>query len=301
MSITVIGESNIDIAVKRHGDEQNSGCTPAEIRFHHGGVARNIAHNLSLLGQEVRLMTVFGGDDFASQMMADCKSLGIDLSLSTQFEQEKSPIFLSFNDEKGYLQSAVSDIELNRHLDLSWLKAKMDEINRSNLVVADTLLSAEALSYLIDYCAVPLYIDTVSPKRALMLAKALTASKRKAFSALKCNLPEAVALTGKTDAFEAAKTLNFSGIKEVFITMGEDGVVYGSDGKTMFFPSLPAQVVDVVGAGDAFLSGIVFAQANGLFAEKAVQMGLEAARITVESDGPCSLKIKTLRNFPNRD
>lgn len=301
MSITVIGESNIDISVKRHGDEQKVGCIPAEIRFHHGGVARNIAHNLSLLGQEVHLMTVFGGDDFASQMMADCKNLGIDLSLSTQFEHEKSPIFLSFNDEKGNLQSAVSDIGLNRHLDLNCLKAKMDEINRSNLVVADTLLTAEALTYLIDYCTVPLYIDTVSPKRALALAEALTASKKKAFSVLKCNLPEALAITGKTDAFEAAKKLSFKGVKEVFITMGEEGVVYASEGKTLFFPSLQAQVVDVVGAGDAFLSGIVFAHSNDLFAEQAVQMGLEAARITVESDGPCSLNIKTLRNSLNRD
>lgn len=305
MGITVIGEANIDIAVKRHGDFLQGGCTPAEIRFHYGGVARNIAHNLSLLGQKVRLMSVFGGDDFATRMMIDCQNDGIDLSLSTVFEQEKSPVFLSFNDETGNMQSALSDIGLNSHLNLDWLKGKIDAINRSEFVVADTLLTAEALTYLIDSCEVPLYIDTVSPKRAMLLSRALATSKKKSFAALKCNQAEALALANKNDVTEAAKTLNDKGIREVFVTLGEDGVIYGSQGKTQHFHSLPAQVVDVVGSGDAFLSGVVFAHANGIVAENAVQMGLEAARITVECEEPCSLRIsellKTLRSFPNKD
>lgn len=305
MNITVIGEANIDIAVKRHGDFIEGGCTPADIQFYFGGVARNIAHNLSLLGQEVRLMTVFGGDGFASQMMADCKTIGMDLSLSTVFEQEKSPIFLSFNDKTGNMQSAVSDIALNRHLDLDWLKGKMDEINQSDFVVADTLLTAEAIAYLIDSCEVPLFIDTVSPKRARMLSEAFVASRKKSFAALKCNQAEAFTLSGKTDMTEAAKALNDKGIKEVFVTLGENGVVYGSDEKTQHFPSLPAQVVDVVGAGDAFLAGVVYAHANDIKAENAVYWGLEAARITVECDEYCSLRIRELANtlhiFPIKD
>lgn len=305
MSITVIGEANIDVTVKRHGDFLQGGCTPAEIQFHHGGVARNIAHNLSLLGQNVRLMTVFGNDVFASRLMEDCKNIGIDLSLSTQFQREKSPIFLSFNDEAGNMQSAVSDISLNQRMDLDWLKCKMDEINRSDLVVADTLLSSEALSYLVDYCKVPLYLDTVSPKRALLLSDVLSDVKKKSISALKCNQAEAVALTDANDPSEASKILNDKGIREVFVTMGEKGVMYGFDGKAVHFNSHLAQVVNAVGSGDAFLSGIVFAHANGLLAEKAVQLGLEAARITVESEEPCSPEIKalakTLHSFPNKD
>ena len=70
MNITVIGESNIDIAVKPQGATRQGGCTPADIAFYHGGVARNIAHNLKLLGHEVQLATVFG-DDRLGQSMID--------------------------------------------------------------------------------------------------------------------------------------------------------------------------------------------------------------------------------------
>lgn len=288
MRITVIGEANIDIAVKRHGDSLQGGCTPAEIRFHHGGVARNIAHNLSLLGQEVRLMTVFGDDAFASQMMDDCKNMGIDLSLSTQFSQEKSPIFLSFNDKTGNMLSAVSDINLNQRMDLEWLKDKVNEINRSDLVVADTLLTVEALRYLIDFCKIPLYIDTVSPKRAMVLAEALAGSQKKSFHALKCNEAEALSLSGEDSVIKSAKTLNDKGINEVFVTLGENGVVYSTEGKSEGFASLPARVVDVVGAGDAFLSGIVYANALGINGLPSVTMGLTAAKSALESPEPCN-------------
>ena len=58
MKITVIGESNVDIAVLSLAESNTKGCTPGAIAFHHGGVASNIAHNLCLLGHEVRLVSV---------------------------------------------------------------------------------------------------------------------------------------------------------------------------------------------------------------------------------------------------
>ena len=286
MSITVIGESNIDIMVMRHDTDIQGGCTPGSISFHYGGVARNIAHNLCLLGHEVKLMTVFGDDDFATRLIDDCKHIGMDLSLSTQYENARSPIFLSFNNRFGDMQSAVSDTESNERMDLYWLKAKMEAISHSDLVVADTLLCAEALAYLIDHCAAPLYFDAVSPKRAMRIADALDKSKRKSFFALKCNLAEAKALTGITEAEKAAKYLNANGIENVYLTLGEDGVVYCVRGETRHFPALKADVVNVTGAGDAFLAGVVHAHAIGSVGVEAVNFGLEMARLNTESEAP---------------
>ena len=286
MNITVIGEANIDIAVRQRVPGTGKGCSPADIRFHHGGVARNIAHNLCLLGHEVKLMTVFGDDDLATRLIDDCKGIGMDLSLSTQYEDAKSPIFLSFNDEFGRMQSALSDIALNSCLDLDWLRNKIDAVNRSDLVVADTLLSAEALTFLIDYCVVPLYIDTVSPNRALLLSEAIRQSWKKSFHTLKCNLAEAQALTGITEPEEAAKQLNAKGIENVYLTMGEEGVVFCSKKTLLRFPAVEAESVDVTGSGDAFLAGVVHANATGIFGEEAVRMGLKMACINVESEAP---------------
>ena len=230
MKITVIGESNIDIAVKPHGEANAKGCVPGSIAFHFGGVARNIAHNLCLLGHEVKLVSVFGNDDFAKSMVSDCKQIGLDLSLSDQFENAKSPIFLSFNDDTGNMISAVSDVSLNERMDLGWLKDKMDVINTSDIVVADTLLSTEALTYLLDHCVVPLYIDTVSPGKALRFAEAMRIAKKHSIFALKCNMAEAEQITGESTAVEASKILNDNGVRNVYLTLGSSGVVCCSEG-----------------------------------------------------------------------
>lgn len=290
MKITVIGESNIDIAVISQMEQKPGGCAASTIAFHQGGVARNIAHNLCLLGHEVRLMTVFGGDEFATQLIADCKNIGMDLSLSSQFYDAKSPIFLSINDKTGNMREAYSDVELNNWMDMEWVKDRIIEINRTDLVVANTLLTAETLSYLIDFCEVPLYIDSVSAGRAPRLVKAMKDSQKKSFQALKCNLSETMALTGKSDPFEAAKILNFDGIKEVYITLGPDGAIFSSEGKTKHFPSLHAEVVNVTGSGDAFFAGAIHANTLQHFGEKAVLFALQIAKNNCEAVGTVGLE-----------
>ena len=228
------------------------------------------------------MATVFGDDDFAVRMIAECNTLDIDLTLSEQYKNACSPIFLSFNDKQGNMQSAVSDIGLNCHLDLAFVKTKMTKINHSEMVVADTLLSSEAIAYLIDHVQVPFFIDAVSPRRALRIAEALELSKKKTFYALKCNQSEAQALSGTDDVIEAAKVLNAMGIHEVFVTLGADGVVYSSSKLTQSYPALPAEVVNATGSGDAFLAGVVFAHTQGITGEAAVPYGLKAAKASLE-------------------
>ena len=158
----------------------------------------------------------------------------------------------------------------------------MDEINRSEMVVADTLLSSEAIAYLIDHVQVPFFIDAVSPRRSLRIAEALELSKKKTFYALKCNQSEAQALSGTDDVIEAAKVLNAMGIHEVFVTLGADGVVYSSSKLTQSNPALSAEVVNATGSGDAFLAGVVFAHTQGITGEAAVPYGLKAAKASLE-------------------
>jgi pseudouridine kinase len=286
MKIAVIGESNIDIAVAPHAELNAKGCVPGDIAFHHGGVARNIAHNLCLLGHDVKLVSVFGDDDFAERMVADCKQIGMDLSLSDQFKEAKSPIFLSFNDNTGNMVSAVSDVSLNDYMDLDWLKDKMAAINTSDVVVADTLLSTNALAYLIDHCKVPLFIDTVSPGKAMRLDEAMRISEKHSVYAVKCNLAEAFQITGEHDDIQASKKMNDSGISNVYLTIGSRGVVYCSNGVVTTNPALPTPIINVTGSGDAFFAGVIHAHTMGHTGKDAVPFGLIAAQHNIKSEAP---------------
>ncbi len=286
MNIAVIGESNIDITVAPHAELNAKGCVPGNIVFHHGGVARNIAHNLCLLGHEVKLVSVFGGDDFAEHMVADCKQIGLDLSLSDQFKEAKSPIFLSFNDDTGNMVSAVSDVSLNDRMDLDWIKGKMAAINTSDMVVADTLLSTNALAYLIDHCKVPLFVDTVSPGKAMRLDEAIRISEKQSIYAVKCNMAEACQITGENDSIRAVKKMNANGINNVYLTIGSSGVVYCSEDVVTPYPALPTPIVNVTGSGDAFFAGVIHAHMMGHIGKDAVPFGLIAAQHNIKNEAP---------------
>ena len=282
MNITVIGETNIDIRVKAQGQTTEGGCTPSAITFHFGGVARNIAFNLRQMNHNVRLMTLFGDDDYANRLRQDCENKGIDLSLSDTKSGFHSPYFLSHIDAIGNVNNAFSDMEINNLMNKDWIENKIDEINRADVVVADTLLDAEALAFLIDHCKAPVFIDTVSPNKAVRLTEALKKANHGIF-ALKCNEREAFAMTHLSDNKASALALHSMGIEHVYITIGADGVIYGDGTNIVHAPALPAKVVNVMGSGDAFLAGIVDAFSQSKKGEAALPYGLAASKNVIES------------------
>lgn len=68
MRYCVIGGANADIVATTHKPFVPGDSNPGTVRLMAGGVARNIAHNLALLGNEVVFLTVFGGDSLASNI-----------------------------------------------------------------------------------------------------------------------------------------------------------------------------------------------------------------------------------------
>ena len=63
--ISVIGGANVDLSATLADAFIAADSNPGHIDIGYGGVARNIAHNLSLLGARTQLLTIFGGDLFA--------------------------------------------------------------------------------------------------------------------------------------------------------------------------------------------------------------------------------------------
>lgn len=59
--ITVVGAVNVDICARPFLPLVHEDSNPGFVSMSMGGVGRNIAHNLRLLGQPVSLITAFGG------------------------------------------------------------------------------------------------------------------------------------------------------------------------------------------------------------------------------------------------
>ena len=79
--VTVVGGVNMDIGGRSDHALVPQDSNPGTVSMSLGGVGRNIAHNMSLLELDVRLLTVFGDDGNAQKIAASCGELGIDISL----------------------------------------------------------------------------------------------------------------------------------------------------------------------------------------------------------------------------
>jgi sugar/nucleoside kinase (ribokinase family) len=77
------------------------------------------------------------------------------------------------------------------------------------------------------------------------------------------NEPEAHALTGHSDAAQAARTLLDAGAKTVVVKLGARGCLVAAAGGVLHVPAFPVTAVDTTGAGDCFVAGFLAALQRG--------------------------------------
>ena len=294
--LTVIGGVNMDISAALTAPFVPADSVPGQVTLGCGGVARNIAHNLRLMGHEVKFVSAFGGEIFGEMCWRECQAIGLDLTLSERCDGMRNGLYLCVNDQSGEMRAAVADTEIISCITPDFLEARISDINRSKLVIADTNISTEAILYLIDHCTAPLLVDTVSTAKAPRIIKALQQSQTKRLHALKLNLQEAQAVTHCDTAKGAADWLTAMGVNQVYITLGSDGV-YCSDGVCHErYKAIPTRVINTTGAGDAFIAGVAHAQMCQTPFPECAQTGLKAAHATLLSLQTVNPEIKNYLN-----
>jgi pseudouridine kinase len=279
--VTVIGGVNMDISAALTAPYVPADSVPGQVTLGCGGVARNIAHNLLLMGHEVKFVSLFGGETFGEMCWRECEAIGLDLTLSELRQGQRNGLYLCVNDQTGDMIAAVADTDIVDQITPEFLETRIDVINASAAVIVDTNISTASLQYLIDHCTAPLMVDTVSTAKAPRAIKALQQSQSHLLHAIKLNLLEAQTVTGCDSAQAAADRLTSMGVQEVYITLGSDGV-YCSDGtRHEHFKALPTRVINTTGAGDAFIAGVAHAQVGQVPFPDCAQTGLKAARASL--------------------
>lgn len=273
----------MDMSATLNGAFIAADSNPGHIEVGYGGVARNIAHNLALLGARTQLLTIFGGDLFGGLMHDYCKQQGIDVHLSERESSQRSGIYLCLHNQAGEMITAVADTEAIRLITPEWLAKRIGEINMSEFIVADTNVTEDSIRWLMENVTAPLFIDGVSSTKAHRVVNALRKCKLPYLHTLKLNLKEALAVTETATYSEAAQQLLDLGVAHVYITLGAEGVYCRNAAEEWLFPILPGEIVNTTGAGDAFLAGVVFAHAKGISFPQTAQYGLMAARTSLMS------------------
>ena len=282
MKVCVIGGANVDITATSGAAFQFGDSNPGSVQVSWGGVGRNIAHNLALLGDEVELLTIFGGGVLGPVLEKACRDIGIGTGHCEIAPAGTNSFFVSINNADGELVGGVSDMAATEGMTPEWLRQRLPVINTADAVVADANSSAESLAFLLDHCTKPLYLDAVSVAKSGRIREAVDMARFKSFFALKCNALEQVALSG------------LPGVCRKYVSAGAEGLRVEENGREYLFPALPCRVRSVTGGGDALFAGIVHAGPSASVEESA-RMGLLCARCAVESPDAVSQEIKNLK------
>ncbi|WP_295755610.1 PfkB family carbohydrate kinase [uncultured Oscillibacter sp.] len=281
--VTVVGGVNVDIGGRPEAALVARDSNPGAVHSSPGGVGRNIAHNMALLGLDTRLLTAFGDDLNAQKLAASCGELGIDISQSPVIPGGRTSTYLFINDERGDMALAVSDMEIYRHLTPQALAQRHKLLDASQVVVIDTNIPEESIAWLAENCAAPLFADPVSTAKAVKLKPVLGKLHTLKPNRLEAELLSGVPITGEASLNKAADALLETGLRRVFISLGAEGVFAADRSGRVQLPCLSAELVNATGCGDAFMAAIAWAYLRGTDLADTARAGLAASSIAMES------------------
>ena len=252
-----------------------------------GGVARNVAENLALLGTTTSFISIVGDDEGGHALLKYMRDRGIDISQMVTTTERPTAEYAAILDTKGDLVLGIADMGifdllLPTHFERIW-----PHLAAASWVFCDTNVPAETLAALIakrQGARFKLAIDAVSTPKAARLPKDLSG-----IDLLFMNIDEANAVLHRKahetidDAKEAALALQAAGAREAVVTMGPRGIAVAGTEGVRTFPAVRATPVDITGAGDAMIAGTLHRILNGEDIYTAARTGSLLGTLTIES------------------
>lgn len=294
--ILCIGGANVDRKIQAYEPIQLGTSNPSFVVESYGGVARNIAENLTRLGLPTSLVTMVGLDKEADRLLSYLAGLGTDVSQVIRSTAHRTGTYTAVLDVDGSMTVALADMGIYDDFTVEQLAPRLRVLQQAAMVIVDTNLPTEALAYV---------IAESTKKGALLIVAPVSSPKAKrlprnlgGIHTLIANRDELAAISGipidkEESIYAACAALKERGCRTVVATMGKDGVAWLDEAN--IFGTLPAEsieVVDVTGAGDAFVAGFCFAMASDAKTKQACQFATRLTGLTLVTKETVSTEIK---------
>lgn len=217
--VVVVGGTNMDVVARTAAPLVPGTSNPGHTRISPGGVGRNIAACLGLLGAPVRLVSAVGDDAFGDEVLRVTAACGADVG-AVRRAPGATGTYTAVLDDRGELVAAVSDMEIIDQLELDVI-----HLADAALVVVDGNLAHGQAARVVQSAAtagVPLAFEPVSVAKAERLADLVHD-----LFLVTPNADELAALTGRplADWRSSVGDLHARGVEHVWLRHGRRGVV----------------------------------------------------------------------------
>jgi len=269
-----------------------------------GGFAGNVCTGLARLQVATAIVSKVGNDghgefirDFLSREGVDVRWLGIDHSLNTPvvfceiWPPDRFPLLFYRTPTCPDWELTTDDFDLNAVADVSVLLVSGTGLARANSRAAhEAALQRHRHTAIFDLDYRPSFWSTPAAYQeavqgVLPLADIVVG-----------NEDEVRAATGATDPREGIKTLRAVGPRILVLKRGGEGAVLFDNERVLAVPPVKMDVVNGLGAGDAFLAALAHGVLRGLDLGIAVRRANWAGAF-VASQIPCSEAMPFLKDL----
>ena len=281
----ILCSGNVSVDIKAYSAEvdETEAYREGSIELVPGGVGRGMAINLKHLGLNTFIHSVVGKDIFGEYLRNGLKEEGINTTLLAESQERKTALF-SVMASRGKSATCVYSTQILKEIIFDSKVEKVIKENDISAFVLDSNLSEETLEGFYNYKKSHTEIFVFQNATAPDIAKK-TMQYAPLIDLFGCNEYEAAAILGESSVLPdltTADKFQALGYKNFIITFGEQGVMVRIGNETWNEPPYtPSQIVDTIGAGDAFASGFLMGFLEGDPVKRCIHYGLACAKETL--------------------
>ena len=259
----VFGVSVFDICGFTDNNYRCNDSNPGQVKTSFGGVCRNIAECMSRVGVNTKFISILGDDETGSRMIEHSKLMNYDMSDSLIIEGGHTPTYMAILNHQGEMVSAVVDMKIIDKFTTEFIDSKADTIRNSEYMILDSD-RPDIVEYILKHLIK--YFHTIKPNRY----------EAEIMCGFKIKTDE--------DIRKAGKYFVDLGIKNVFITLDEDGIYYNNGVEEGKLKANDAKVINVTGAGDSFVAGIAHGYMESLSLIDTLKFAISMSTITISTE-----------------
>lgn len=251
-----------------------------------GGKGANQAYAMGKLGVDVSMIGAVGNDDYGIKLIENLKSVNVNIDgikIIDGVQTGSAFVNVDNNGDNNIIVVGGANLEVTKDL----IDENIDKFKESDFIVVQLEIPIETIKYIFDIAKKINKTIILDPAPAI---KNIDASLLDGIDVIKPNKTELEVLTGNKilnnkDIIDSANKLLELGVKNVIVTLGEDGSILVNKDKNKHFQTFEVDVVDTTAAGDSFIAALVKSLAEGKPLEKSIKYAHIVSSYTVTKKG----------------
>lgn len=287
-TILVIGSLNMDISITMEKmpilGETTLGKT---LEYNNGGKGANQACAIGKLNGKVEMLGCIGKDSFGKSQEINLTNFGVNTRKLKISDKEPTGTAVIYVDKNGK-NSIVVVPGANNECSVEYLKTAEESFEKADFILLQLEIPMNAIKYCVEKgkklgktiilnpAPAPDYI----PEEILNKIDYLTPNETELQ-----HLSNIKNIDTLEEVEKGAKILLSKGIKNILVTLGENGVLLVNDKVTKHFPAHKVNAIDTTAAGDCFNGAFVLGLSEGKILDEAIEFANIASSISVIRKG----------------